>query len=54
MSACYAPGSVAGNRRWWLACDDGPLVILFNLSGHGHFDLSAYDSYFSGTMDPNA
>ncbi len=31
-----------------------PLVILFNLSGHGHFDLSAYDSYFSGTMDPNA
>ena len=29
-------------------------VILFNLSGHGHFDLSAYDSYFSGTMDPNA
>ena len=31
-----------------------PLVILFNLSGHGHFDLSAYDSFFSGTMDPNA
>jgi tryptophan synthase beta chain len=29
-------------------------VILFNLSGHGHFDLSAYDSYFSGTMDANA
>ncbi len=26
-------------------------VILFNLSGHGHFDLSAYDSYLSGTMD---
>lgn len=31
-----------------------PLVILFNLSGHGLFDMSAYDSYFSGTMDPNA
>ncbi len=25
-------------------------VILFNLSGHGHFDLSAYDSYFRGTL----
>jgi tryptophan synthase beta chain len=24
--------------------------ILFNLSGHGHFDMSAYDSYFSGNM----
>jgi tryptophan synthase beta chain len=21
-------------------------VILFNLSGHGHFDLAAYDAYF--------
>lgn len=29
-------------------------VILFNLSGHGHFDLSAYDSYLSGTMDLQA
>jgi tryptophan synthase beta chain len=26
-------------------------VILFNLSGHGHFDLGAYDAYLSGTMD---
>jgi tryptophan synthase beta chain len=25
-------------------------VILFNLSGHGHVDMSAYDSYFSGKM----
>jgi tryptophan synthase beta chain len=24
--------------------------ILFHLCGHGHLDLSAYDSYFSGTM----
>jgi tryptophan synthase beta chain len=31
-----------------------PLVILFNLSGHGHFDLAAYDAYLEGTMDPNA
>jgi tryptophan synthase beta chain len=25
-------------------------TILFNLSGHGFFDLSAYDSFLSGTM----
>ena len=27
-----------------------PTVILFNLSGHGIFDLAAYESYLSGTM----
>ncbi|MCL4876962.1 MAG: TrpB-like pyridoxal phosphate-dependent enzyme [Anaerolineae bacterium] len=26
-------------------------VILFNLCGHGHFDLSAYDSYLSGDLE---
>src|SRR6476469_8002375 len=26
-------------------------VILFNLSGHGHFDLAAYDAYLSGTLE---
>lgn len=25
-------------------------VILFNLSGHGHFDMAAYDNYFSGKL----
>ncbi|OUM94196.1 MAG: TrpB-like pyridoxal-phosphate dependent enzyme [Thermobacillus sp. ZCTH02-B1] len=25
-------------------------VILFNLSGHGHFDMSAYESYLSGAL----
>jgi tryptophan synthase beta chain len=29
-------------------------VILFNLSGHGHFDLAAYESYLDGTMDLKA
>jgi tryptophan synthase beta chain len=29
-------------------------VILFNLSGHGHFDLTAYESYLNGTMDLKA
>jgi len=26
-------------------------VILFNLSGHGHFDLAAYDAYNEGKLD---
>ncbi len=25
-------------------------MILFNFSGHGHFDMSAYDNYFSGKL----
>jgi tryptophan synthase beta chain len=25
-------------------------VILFNLSGHGIFDMAAYESYLAGTM----
>jgi len=25
-------------------------VILFNLSGHGHFDLASYDAYFGGKL----
>jgi tryptophan synthase beta chain len=29
-------------------------VILFNLSGHGLFDLSAYESFLAGTMDLKA
>jgi tryptophan synthase beta chain len=27
------------------------MVILFNLSGHGYFDFTAYDNYFSGKLD---
>jgi len=26
-------------------------TILFNLSGHGHFDLGAYDAYFAGQLE---
>ncbi len=25
-------------------------TILFNLCGHGHFDMTAYDDYFSGKL----
>jgi tryptophan synthase beta chain len=26
-------------------------TILFNLSGHGHFDMAAYDAYFAGQLE---
>ena len=26
-------------------------MILLGLSGHGHFDLSAYDAYLSGSLE---
>lgn len=26
-------------------------VILFNLSGHGHFDMASYDAYFEGQLE---
>ena len=25
-------------------------TILFNLSGHGHFDMAAYEKYFAGEL----
>jgi tryptophan synthase beta chain len=27
-----------------------PRVILFNLCGHGHFDMQAYDDYLNGRL----
>jgi tryptophan synthase beta chain len=29
-------------------------VILFNLCGHGHFDMAAYQKYFSGELKDEA
>ena len=26
-------------------------TIIFNLSGHGHFDLSAYENYLTGKLE---
>jgi tryptophan synthase beta chain len=26
-------------------------VILFNLCGHGHFDLAAYERYLNGSLE---
>ncbi|MBT0959647.1 TrpB-like pyridoxal phosphate-dependent enzyme [Denitromonas iodatirespirans] len=28
-----------------------PKVILFNLTGHGHFDMASYDRYFAGELE---
>jgi len=28
-----------------------PRTLLFNLSGHGHFDMAAYDRYFAGELE---
>jgi tryptophan synthase beta chain len=28
-----------------------PRVLLFNLSGHGHFDMAAYDQYLRGELE---
>jgi tryptophan synthase beta chain len=28
-----------------------PRTILFNLSGHGHFDMAAYDKYLAGELE---
>jgi tryptophan synthase beta chain len=30
--------------------EDTPRTILFGLSGHGHFDLAAYESFLTGAM----
>jgi tryptophan synthase beta chain len=39
-----------------LACkrDGVRRTILFNLSGHGHFDLGAYEAHLSGTLEDYA
>jgi hypothetical protein len=26
-------------------------MILFNLSGHGHFDMASYEKYFGGELN---
>ncbi len=35
-----------------LACKESgdEKVIAFNLSGHGHFDMAAYDAYLKGDL----
>lgn len=39
-----------------LACKASgqPKTLFFNLSGHGHFDMAAYDKYFNGELEDYA
>ena len=40
-----------GDRRGGKAREEGKSpTILFNLSGHGHFDMQAYTDYFAGKL----
>jgi tryptophan synthase beta chain len=47
--SAHAIHSVVRHARRAREAGERP-VILFNLSGHGIFDLAAYDSYLSGKM----
>ena len=39
----------------WKAKEEGKeRTILFNLSGHGHFDMAAYEKYFAGELSDYA
>ena len=61
---CYHPCETACNRaaidEALKAREEGKsTTILFNLSGHGHFDMQAYTDYFAGKLvdmdyDPKA
>lgn len=52
VPAPEANHAVAGVRRLALECKARatPLVILFNLCGHGHFDMQAYTDYLAGKL----
>ena len=45
--------AIHGARREAAAADEAgeERTILFNLSGHGHFDMGAYDKYFAGQLE---
>jgi tryptophan synthase beta chain len=44
--------AIHGALRAARAADDAgeARTILFNLSGHGHFDMAAYDNYLVGKL----
>ena len=54
MSVGHAAGSHAihGAIRAASAADEAGVerTILFNLSGHGHFDMAAFDNHFAGNL----
>lgn len=52
IPAPEAAHGIAGAIREALAAKEAgeKRVILFNLCGHGYFDMSAYDAYFAGEL----
>jgi tryptophan synthase beta chain len=48
--ACHAIRAAVDEA---LACKASgePKTILFNLTGHGHFDMASYDRYFAGQLE---
>jgi len=53
LPAPEASHAIHGAIRAARAADEAgdERTILFNLSGHGHFDMAAYDSYFAGKLE---
>src|SRR5205085_12664151 len=52
LPAPEAAHAIHGTLQAAKAADEGgeERTILFNLSGHGHFDMAAYDNYFAGKL----
>ena len=53
LPAPEAAHAIHGTIRAAKAADEEgeERTILFNLSGHGHFDMGAYDNYFAGKLE---
>ncbi|MEO5342388.1 MAG: TrpB-like pyridoxal phosphate-dependent enzyme [Gammaproteobacteria bacterium SHHR-1] len=48
--SCHAVAAALREARQCTETGE-PKTILFNLSGHGHFDMTSYDRYFAGELD---
>ncbi|PVV07779.1 MAG: TrpB-like pyridoxal-phosphate dependent enzyme [gamma proteobacterium symbiont of Ctena orbiculata] len=48
--SCHAIAAVVREARRCAESGEAK-TLLFNLSGHGHFDMSSYDRYFKGELE---
>jgi tryptophan synthase beta chain len=48
--SCHAIAATVREARTCAETGE-PKTLLFNLSGHGHFDMSSYDRYFAGELE---
>ncbi|WP_316368047.1 TrpB-like pyridoxal phosphate-dependent enzyme [Candidatus Thiodiazotropha sp. CDECU1] len=48
--SCHAIAAVVREARRCTESGEAK-TLLFNLSGHGHFDMSSYDRYFKGELE---